>query len=302
MKWIGLGLLFFLGMFAASCRKGADVGANPVAASLVDSVPVAKWKELQRRRIYFAHMSVGFNIIEGVQELERANHSISLRLVESQKAEALETPGFAHSLNGENGDPLGKIVAFREALDGGLGRVVDVAMLKFCFVDFKGDTDVAKVFEEYKKAMASLKAKYPALTLVHFTVPLQVIQSGPKAWVKNVIGRAPYGLQENIARNEFNKRIRQEYEGKEALFDLATWESTSLDGSRTQFKEKGQTYAELDGNYAADSGHLNPTGRQWIAAQFLTFLASLPPSHAGSTASLASSDVSVKGIKGATTH
>ena len=155
MKWIGLGFLSLVVLSAASCgtRGSADPSVVRAASSLVSSVSADKWKDLGRRRIYFAHMSVGFNIIQGIQDLESNSPTVALRIVESRKPEALETPGFAHYLNGENGDPLGKITIFRETLDRGVGKVADIAMLKFCYVDFDGDTDVAQVFDEYKKAM-----------------------------------------------------------------------------------------------------------------------------------------------------
>jgi hypothetical protein len=149
-------------------------------------------------------------------------------------------------------------------------------MLKFCFVDFFTDEHVPEVFDEYRRTMAAIETAYPHLTIVHMTVPLTVLQTGPKAWVKRLIGRPVYGANENIARTEFNELIRREYKGKEPLFDIASLEASRVDGSRSQFDKDGRKYDELATEYSSDGGHLNEGGRRWIAANFLAYLASLP--------------------------
>lgn len=276
MKFNLLGILL-IAMAATGCSENASTAVRS-ASSLVDSIAHDKWAQLASRRIFFAHMSLGHNIMQGVQELERDEPRVRVRLVETRAARDLETPGLAHALNGENGDPLGKITAFRSALDGGLGAKADVALMKFCFVDFRTNEQVPAVFNEYRKTMADLKARYPRLTLVHMTVPLTVVQTGPKAWVKTIIGRPVYGVGENIARNELNELLRREYDGKEPLIDVASWEATRLDGSRSDFTDGSRTYDQMSAEYASDSGHLNAAGRRWMAARFLGFLASLPAS------------------------
>ena len=85
-----------------------------------------------------------------------------------------------------------------------------------------------------------------------------------------------YGVDENIARSQFNESMRREFRGKEPFLDLADWESTRPDGSRHLFTDAGGTYEEMFDGYAADSGHLDAEGRQVMAARFLAFLASLP--------------------------
>ncbi len=252
------------------------VDMERVTAQLVEAVPQERWGKLASRRIFFAHKSVGYNIIEGVNALVAENPRIGLRIVEPRSPADLDLPGFGHVENGINGDPLGKIGTFQKALDGGFGARVDVAFLKFCWADFTGETDFARLFHEYQAAMRSLKAAHPSITFVHFTVPLTVKQSGPKALLKKALGRPIFGLHENVARNRFNTLIRREYEGKEPVFDVATWESTMPDGTRKEFAANGQIYYELLGEYASDSGHLNAGGQRWVAAHLLALLASLP--------------------------
>ena len=265
----------FLSLVAIGCGRSAGPAVHSPDAVL-DSVSQDRWTDLASRRIFFAHMSLGHNIVQGVQELGQEDSRVRLRVIETRSPADLNRPALAHALNGENGDPIGKIKAFRSALDAGLAAKLDVALLKFCYVDFRTNRQVPEVFDEYKRTMAALKADYPHLTLVHTTVPLTVVQTGPKAWVKRMIGRPAYGVNENKARTEFNQLIRREYEGKEPLFDVANWEATRADGSRSQFFTGDEAYDELAVEYAADGGHLNAGGRRWIASQFLAFLAGLP--------------------------
>ncbi len=276
MKWIGLAFAFLL---MSACGK-QTAAVDEAATSLLGSVPPDRWKELSERRIFFAHKSVGYNITEGLSDLLRENPGIGVRLIESSSPADLGTPAFAHTTNGVNGDPSGKIASFRKALDTGLGEKVDVALLKFCWADFTSETDIKGLFNEYKRAITDLKASYPRVTFVHLTVPLTVTQSGPKAWIKQILGRPVFGLAENVQRHNFNDLIRHEYGNKEPVFDIAAWESVTPDGRRDEFTaDDGRAYPELVGAYAADAGHLNQEGRQWIAAQLLAFLASLPPSY-----------------------
>lgn len=272
MRWI-LGALF-LSLSTGCGSQALDV--DQASRSVIEAVPAEKWKELASRRIFFAHKSVGQNIVEGLNDLVQANPQIGLRLIESRNPGDFNTPALAHAVNGMNGDPIGKIAEFRKALDQGLGESVDIAFVKFCWADFTPQTNASRLFTEYKQAMSDLKADYPRISFVHLTVPLTVRQSGPKALIKRVMGRPVFGFQENIARNEFNNLLIREYQGKEPVFNIAAWESSLPDGSRREFTVDGQAYLELIPEYTPDSGHLNPIGRRWVAAHLLEFLANLP--------------------------
>lgn len=56
------------------------------------------------------------------------------------------------------------------------------------------------------------------------------VQTGWKALVKRLLGRAPYGTVENVRREEYSRLLRQAYAGREPVFDLARVESTAPDG------------------------------------------------------------------------
>jgi len=150
-----------------------------------------------------------------------------------------------------------KLVEFRDAVTGGIGGVVDFAFLKLCYADFwdQCNADPAALFATYKSTMAQLKAAHPAVTFVHFTVPL---------WTQT---------DTNARREQFSNLVRQEYGGKEPVFDIARVESTRPDGSREL--DQGGVPA-LVPSYTDDGGHLNATGRDLVARALVAFLASLP--------------------------
>ncbi len=80
---------------------------------------------------------------------------------------------------------------------------------------------------------------------------------------------------DNIARNDFNKLLFEEFIGKEPLFDIAGIESTGYDGKRSAFKKAGKSFYSLAPEYTQDGGHLNETGRKRVAEQLLIFLAGM---------------------------
>lgn len=270
MDWTHLargGALLLVGA-ALIALQGVARAATPTDAS-------EALRKLAQRRIFFAHQSVGGNILEGLQQAA-VSSGVNLRVVEAPAAGAPAAPGTVlHALVGDNGQPDRKLDDFERLLDGGLAAQVDVALVKFCYVDVDARTDVRPLFERYLSRLAALRARHPGVTFVHVTVPITVVQSGPRAWVKRVLGRAPWGHDDNVRREAFNALLRQEYAGKEPLFDLAEVEATRPDGRRETYEANGTAIPRLVGAYTDDGGHLNAAGRAHVASAFAAFLASL---------------------------
>ncbi len=138
-----------------------------------------------------------------------------------------------------NGSPMQKITTFKDDLAGGSGAKVDIAFMKFCFVDFDGSTDPAALFSAYQSMITSVKAQYPDVHFVHFTAPLETVSNGAY----------------NVVREAFSARVRAAY-GSD-VFDLALLESTCPGGRR----ELSGGVPALCPEYTSDSGHLNATGQ-----------------------------------------
>jgi hypothetical protein len=264
-------VLLFAALGCQEKRVKSDVPAAPLAG-----IPDSALRSVAQKRIYFGHQSVGYNIAEGLEAIARERPALGLRIVESRSPDALRTAAFAHAANGRNHEPLTKIRDFADTLGrDGLGAQADVAFFKFCYVDFQADTDVERVFAEYRETLARLRQAFPSVRFVHVTSPLTVVPSGPKVWLKGLLGKKPWGAEANVVRERFNALVRREYAGKEPLFDLAAVESTRPDGTVEAFRMDGRSHPSLVPAYASDGKHLNDAGARWAAAHLLATLARL---------------------------
>jgi hypothetical protein len=231
--------------------------------------------KLAAKRIYFGHMSVGSNIMAGVQDILSGYSDATLAVLETEMIPADGNGIFAHGPIGDNEYPLKKIENFTKKINDGIGGKADIAFFKFCYIDMMADQDAEKVFASYQKAMEKLKQQFPETTFVHVTVPLTVVQTGWKVPLKRLIGKTPGGYLDNINRNRYNQLLHAAYTGKEPLFDLAKVEATTPRGTQATYEWEGQTYSSLYPGYASDGRHLNEQGRRYVAQQLLLFLADI---------------------------
>ncbi|MBE7414086.1 MAG: hypothetical protein HS130_02175 [Deltaproteobacteria bacterium] len=265
--------LSLMAVFAVS--HGGYVMAEGAKTGNIDAVTEKGWSSLARSRIYFGHQSVGNNILDGISDVMKERPSVRLTVSQTSDPRAFAGPVFAHSGIGKNQDPLSKNLEFARFVEAGIGGKADFAFFKYCYIDINSGTDAKTLFNEYRKTLASLKAKYPETTFVHVTVPLTVVQTGWKVAVKKVIGRPIGGYADNIRRNEFNELLLKEYSGKEPVFDLAAVESFARGGEKTGFTANGRQYLSMKPEYASDGRHLNERGRKIVAEELLAFLANL---------------------------
>jgi hypothetical protein len=263
-----------VGIVAVTMMTVACGGQTPVSEAAVAVPPAASSvHRLTQRRVFFGHQSVGFNILDGVRDLAHQAGVEGLRIAEITDANEFAPGTLAHAAVGRNEEPLSKIEAFRQYLESGVGASTDVALLKFCYIDVNASTDVNAIFHAYRDTMVDLKRAFPHLQIVHSTMPLRTVQTGPKAVVKSLLGRPAGGYVENRLRNQYNDLVRAEYGGKEPVFDLAAIESTMPDGSRVMFDFGGRDYFALNPAYTYDNGHLNEAGRLMVARAFVAALA-----------------------------
>ena len=240
---------------------------------------------LGRSRILFAHQSVGQNILDGlasllqeeereeVKEKAQGKDARRLRIVRWNGTPPDSGAVLVHAYVGENGKPGSKCGALESILARTPPPGYDVALLKFCFIDFGKDTDVDALFETYRKTLAGLKEKYPGTVFVHATVPLTAVSAKDRltAPLKLLLGR-PHPEAGNIRRNLYNRKLPAAFPG-EPILDIAGLESMNPDGSRAAFKAGGETYFNLAAAYTSDGGHLNAAGSRRLAREFVRVLA-----------------------------
>jgi hypothetical protein len=253
----------------SSTPTGSSSAAGPASAdSAPRDVTSADLAKVARMRVLFGHQSVGMNILDAVPGVF-ATHGLPAPTVQQDAVPSGSSGGFVvHAYLGRNEDPLSKIRDFEARIRGGLGDQVDVAMMKFCYVDIVGGTDVTALFDAYRRAMAGLERDYPRIVFITSTAPL-MSEPGLLTRVKaRVTGNDQYGAAENVARERFNALIRAEY-ASHHLFDLAAIESTAPDGTRVSGTYQGRPYFAMYDGYTTDRGHLNAEGAQRVATAWL---------------------------------
>jgi len=263
MALLATSLLPFLGL--AGCNSDTR---KAVDAELIAPTP-AEWRQLEKMHIVFGHQSVGANLIAGVKLLA-AEQGAAITFADTPTAETAVV--IRQFYIGSNGNPQSKLDAFDQALAAGAAQGADVAEMKFCFVDFPDNVDPKQLAQTYIKQIEVLSVRYPDIIFLATTSPLTTIQSGPKAWLKQLMGKFPGGYQENMRRHEFNQTLRAHYGTSPNLFDLAQIESG--DG-KSGFEFKGQSVEALAPEISDDGGHLNTRGQRLLAAAWIHHLTGL---------------------------
>jgi hypothetical protein len=254
----------------------AAFGAVPEGRAPDDTRLGADLRGLARRSIFFGHQSVGMNLLDGITRIvKREGDSLAVRDVTGSPS---VSPGvISHAFEPENGKPEMKLQGFARDIEALSATPPDLALLKFCYADFGAGTDVQALFARYQSTLANLRVRHPGITFVHVTVPLTRVQGGFKAQVKRFVGGTPGGVAENARRDDYNQLMRNAYQGREPLFDLAAVESTRPNGTRETVDWKGRAVPVLVEAYASDFGHLNETGQDRAARSLLGVLASARP-------------------------
>ena len=106
-----LPIIIFLSVFFISCN-GGKMEEKKVNYNALKDVPASAWEKLSQKKIYFGHQSVGFNIIDGIEDLIKLNPEIKLNIVETSSPADLKKGVFAHSRVGKNVDPESKTDEF----------------------------------------------------------------------------------------------------------------------------------------------------------------------------------------------
>lgn len=268
--------LLWLLLFGLLSACGTTDQERNVVYLRLNDIPKEKLDALSLRSYFFAHQSVGRNLLDGLRMLMAENPAIKLSILESELVEHLVPGALLHANVGKNRFPETKVEQYQRALDGGLGNKVDVAFLKFCYVDLNREGDATQLFANYQSAVEKLKSNYPNTTFVHFTLPLKTVPGGIKTTIKNLIGREVPEQMDNVRRGEYNTLLRTGYSGKEPVFDIAHFESVDPNtGASSSFELNGVRYEAMAPVNTDDGGHLADSGKRWLAEQFVVFLANL---------------------------
>lgn len=262
----GWGLMAVIVLALLGC---GETNHEEKAMTSTVQISSAEWQALAQKRVLFGHQSVGQNILDGVQSLaERAG--VNPPIMSSRNATT--SGGIVHFFVGQNEDPSSKLKDFASTLESGAVQGADIALVKLCYIDFNGGTDARKLAEQYSGTLDHLSQQFPNTAFVAVTAPLTVAQTGPKAWVKRLLGRTPSGYADNARRQEFNEILRARYDQQGRLFDLARIETEGAGSHEYQ----GRPIEVLNPALTYDDGHLNTQGQQIMASRLIKYLAALP--------------------------
>ncbi|MEY3759425.1 MAG: hypothetical protein RIR39_916, partial [Pseudomonadota bacterium] len=235
--------------------------------------PTLDWKAFEQKKVILGHQSVGNNILNGIKRLADRD-GVRINIHEQRSGPAFK--GINHFFIGENGDPKSKIHDFASAIDAGAAQGADIAMMKLCYVDINPTSDVRQLANHYIKSLDLLSEKYPDTSFVAVTSPLQTVQTGLKAWTKNLIGKKQSGYLENEKRSEFNTLLRERYFAEGRLFDLAKAESND---KICRAILSNREFEVLCPDFTDDGGHLNELGQDLVATAFVNFISSFNAKH-----------------------
>ncbi len=260
-------------------------GNQPVQeVQSLDAQTKADLELFKDARILFNHQSVGKNVINGLRRLsEQARVDLRILEHEADNSSAQRSEGgyFLHASEGQNNKPYSKIEAFEQLLKPSDLPSPDIALMKFCYVDIKPNTDIPKLFDEYNSSVERLERGSPSTTVVHVTIPLTVREPLWKELMKRFLLSTGLnrlvGIEDghgfaNIKRHQFNDMLRKTY-AEQVIYDLATVESTHPDGTKSEFVRGDTAYPALAPEFAADLGHLNALGEDLAARRLVAVIA-----------------------------
>lgn len=262
-SWVVFSAVLLLG-----CNGQEEYAVSPQETNI-------DWAQLENTKVVFGHQSVGGNILDGVRLLAQRDGA-QVDIVEQRSSPS--SSGFSHFMVGRNEDPLSKISDFVATVDAGAIDGADVALMKFCYVDFSAETDVQEIAQSYISNLDALAQRHPDTVFVAVTTPLRSVQTGPKAWIKKLLGREPAQYVENSVRADFNQLIRDHYSGDGRLFDLAKVEAEAT-GKRTTVNVNGREVETLARELTSDGGHLNEQGQILVATELLKFINDVGPQN-----------------------
>jgi hypothetical protein len=250
----------------------ATANSNIFATTEVDGNLHAQLERVAQRRIFFGHQSVGANVLDGIKQLSTME-GVPIRVVELPTADVVPPATLGHTYLAKNGEPFLKLQSFEHAFES-QSKGPDIAVMKFCFADFTADTDVKALFDRYRATIDDLRSKNPGTTFVHVTVPITSVPGGLKAYLKRLLGRGDAAV--NARRQEYNTLLRNAYQGRESIFDLARIESTAPDGKAVTVEWKGDAVPAMDPDYTDDGAHLNAAGKIRAAREFISVISAIP--------------------------
>lgn len=271
-------------------KPGAPAPANVVNHTNHDpgAIPVEYLTTVRNWGIVFQHKSIGMDMTQGMKLLASQNaarYTINLvgwNLGPLPAATWFDgNHGLGSSENGHSNSAESKTVAFYQTMhglpmsynvpwwgpigndsgvSGEYGLHVDVAMMKFCFLEMWYGTPQA-TFDLYRSMMEQLIADYPSVKFIWMTMPHGYVG-----------GQTPY---ENVGQYADGvNALMRDYIAQHGgyLLDIADLESTCSNLSVAK-DARGNSAVCTDWAYTASDPHMNAAGQRRLAMGLWSILA-----------------------------
>jgi hypothetical protein len=262
---LGLVCLLQLGCAGSTAESGAVSPPPPAGSSKIidrtnfnqiETANSAALQKLAKLRVFFAHASVGGNMVQGLQALNQADSSrYPLTIAQGGASTGSPgTPGTLYEFDRGNPGQAAKISQFAESVNSGWASPnVDVVISKFCYIDPDAD------FDAYTSSMQALERAHPGTVVVYATIPICSDQS-------------------NDQREVFNEKLRAWCKAnKKPLLDIADIEAGQADGTARVYSSGGKSVRQMVEGYTSDGGHLNDAGAKRVAEGLYSLLVSVAP-------------------------
>lgn len=221
---------------------------------------------------FFAHASVGENILDGMRRLHDGDSGrYALPVIAAAEVPPDTLTGGIYALNRGNPGTGLKLTLMDSYLAAGWSGAT-VVMNKFCYIDApvydsklsleENRIAAAMLAAQYIDSVAAQREQYPGTLFVLTTMP--VTEKDREA---------------NLMRQFYNNAIRRYCNDTgELLYDIADIESHGADG--TYFYgaldgDPGPTYPLLNRSYTRDGGHLNKWGARSAAEGWYALAAAI---------------------------
>ena len=252
LHWLSGGMVVVAGENTAVIHIDHQaVDAEQIPQQWLDAV-----RELD---VFFAHRSVGNNILAGMEQMEIDDaQRYSLPIVSTAASWFATNNGILHQPLGINTEPQTKIDGFNTFIRDEY-HPADIAMMKFCPSDpipF-GTIPAADIWAAYRDMMLALEQDYPDVLFVWWTFPLSTAADN----------------RGNDEKAIFNGLVRDYCDANGCiLFDIADMQSHDPDDNPVV---SATGHEAMWNGYSTDGAHLNEVGQQRIAGAYWWLLARL---------------------------
>jgi hypothetical protein len=255
-KMLKLSLIISCVLVPGTIAEAQSVQIGYTNSQAVTGYSQSLMNEIGQLKWYFAHASVGGNMMNGIYDLRTMNSSFyQLQSVSEDGTPPASTQtGAIYEHNRGNPGWQAKFDQFQICVSNGWRfPLVNLAMNKLCYID------PAANLNYYLNSMTGLEAAYPETVFVYVTIPLTTATDN-----------------DNYLRSLFNDGVRDWVRtNNRVLFDIADMEAHDTNGVRCTFTYNSRVCERLCDAYTSDGGHLNSAGAQLVARGYYALGAAL---------------------------